>query len=63
MTFIQYLKIVYNSIIFIPVFTCWYIDIKWNGASDGLVEDYLFWHKSEYKNFKKFAPSQKGVQK
>jgi len=44
-----FLQIVFGWLIFPFCFTAWYIDCKINGLSNGLANDYIFWHKLEYK--------------
>ena len=50
-----FFKIVIGWIVFPLGFTLWYIDCKISGLSNGLMEDYMFWHKNEYKDMKKYS--------
>ena len=51
------LKIIIGWIIFPFSFTGWYLDCKYHGTSNGLIEDYIFWHKLEYEDMKKTSQS------
>lgn len=50
-----FLRIVLGWIIFPMSFIGWYFSCKKAGVSDGLIEDYLWWHKREYDEIKNLS--------
>jgi len=55
----QILRICYGWLIFPFVFPIWHLACKRDKVSDGLREDYLFWHKLEYEELK-YVKNNKG---